>query len=41
MRTQVLEGKVKEGEPHVYQLAGRAFEAMRLGGNKQAIVISG
>lgn len=40
-RERTLGGRTGEGPPHVYKLAGRAFESMRSYNGKQAIVISG
>lgn len=36
-----LEGNIGLSKPHVYRLAGKAFEAIQAQNGKQAIVISG
>ena len=36
-----LAGTISKSSPHVYRFAGLAFEAMKMNGGKQALVISG
>ncbi len=40
VREAVLGGNLK-GQPHIFLLAGRAYQGLRCGDGKQAIVISG
>lgn len=41
MRDNIINGNVKDQMPHVYMIAGKAYNAMIYGDPKQAIVISG
>lgn len=40
-RKSILEGNLRDQAPHVYMVAGKAFNALSLTNTKQAIVISG
>jgi myosin heavy subunit len=40
LRDKVLGGDAK-GSPHIYMIAGRAYQGLLYGQGKQAIVISG
>lgn len=40
VREAVLAGNLK-GQPHIFLVAGRAYQGLRVGDGKQAIVISG